>query len=70
MLTVAGLRCRTQAVAMDSLPTNDTNGPVLRDGKRKYVNACRVHFDKTKGVLITMPLFQYLKAKQLFGSIH
>lgn len=46
MLIITGLRCRTHAVAMDSLPPKDTNGPVLRDGKLKYLNACWVHFKK------------------------
>lgn len=70
MLIMTRLRCRTHAVAMDSLPTKDTNGTGLRDGKLKFINACWLHLNKTKSILILLPLFKYFKAKQLFGSIN
>lgn len=55
MLIRTGLGCRTRAVAMDSLPTKDTNGPVLRDGKLKNLNSCWGHFNTTESVPITTP---------------
>lgn len=63
MLIWMGLQCRAHAVIMDSPPTKDTNGPVLRDGKLKHLNACCFHSNETKkecsyGIAIIQQILQ------------
>lgn len=58
---------------MDLLPNKDANGPDLHDGKLKLLNACCVHFNKSKKgpnnttIIQQLPLLVNNVSDQLFN---